>query len=71
MSAAAKRNNITGAIKDYGQRLFSFIRGRVKSREDAEDILQDVWAQFSAVIDSQPIEQASINRRRTEFFFVM
>ena len=28
-------------------------------REDAEDILQDVWAQFSAVIDSQPIEQAS------------
>ena len=59
MSAAAKRNNITGAIKDYGQRLFSFIRGRVQSREDAEDILQDVWTQFTAVIDSQPIEQAS------------
>ena len=58
MSAASKRN-ITGTIKDYGQRLFSFIRGRVQSREDAEDILQDVWAQFSAVIDSQPIEQAS------------
>ena len=56
MSAAAKRN-ITGVFRDYGQRLFSFIRSRVQSTEDAEDIIQDVWAQFTAVIDSQPIEQ--------------
>lgn len=58
MSAAAKRN-ITGVIKDYSQRLFTFVRSRVQSREDAEDIIQDVWAQFTAVIDSQPIEQTS------------
>jgi RNA polymerase sigma factor (sigma-70 family) len=57
MSAASKRN--IDVIADYGQRLFRFIRGRVQSREDAEDILQDVWTQFTAVIDSQPIEQAS------------
>ena len=58
MNATAKRN-ITGVFRDYSQRLFSFIRSRVQSREDAEDIIQDVWAQFTAVIDSQPIEQAS------------
>jgi RNA polymerase sigma factor (sigma-70 family) len=34
-----------------------FIRKRVKSDADAEDILQDVWYQFSSVVNSEPIEQ--------------
>jgi RNA polymerase sigma factor (sigma-70 family) len=29
----------------------------VKSDADAEDILQDVWYQFSSVVNSEPIEQ--------------
>jgi RNA polymerase sigma factor (sigma-70 family) len=33
-------------VKEYGKRLFSFIRGRVRTNEDAEDILQDVWYQL-------------------------
>ena len=33
-------------IKDYGKRLFAFIRGKVRTDEDAEDILQDVWYQL-------------------------
>ena len=37
--------------------MLGFIRKRVKSDADAEDILQDVWYQLSAVINSQPIEQ--------------
>ncbi|MEM7103900.1 MAG: sigma-70 family RNA polymerase sigma factor [Bacteroidota bacterium] len=57
---AEKRNNtIAGAVKAYGQRLYSFIRSRVSSNADAEDILQDVWFQFSKVVDTQPIEQVS------------
>ena len=44
-------------VQDYGNRLFSFIRNRVKSDEDAEDILQDVWFRLSNVNEAEPIEQ--------------
>ena len=37
------KQNIIQAVRDYGKRLFYFIRGRVNTDEDAEDILQDVW----------------------------
>ncbi|MDB5010088.1 MAG: sigma-70 family polymerase sigma factor, partial [Mucilaginibacter sp.] len=37
--------------------LLGFIRKRVKSDADAEDILQDVWYQFSALVNAEPIEQ--------------
>jgi RNA polymerase sigma factor (sigma-70 family) len=45
--------------KQYGKRLFGFIRGRVRTDEDAEDILQDVWYQLSRVIDAEPIRELS------------
>jgi len=45
------------AVQDYGNRLFSFIRNRVKSDEDAEDILQDVWYKLSNTSEAEPIEQ--------------
>jgi RNA polymerase sigma factor (sigma-70 family) len=57
--ADQRRQNIIQAVRDYGRRLFYFIRGRVNSDEDAEDILQDVWYQFSNVLESEPIEQTS------------
>ena len=53
------KQNIIHAVRDYGKRLFYFIRGRVDTDEDAEDILQDVWYQFSNVMNSEPIEQTS------------
>ena len=56
--AEQRKNNIIQVVRDYGKRLFSFIRGRVNTDEDAEDILQDVWYQFSNVMNSEPIEQA-------------
>lgn len=49
--------NITTVIREFGKRLLSFIRQRVKTDADAEDILQDVWYQLTATIDSGPIEQ--------------
>ncbi len=52
-----KNNSIIQAIAAYGKSLMGFIRRRVKSDADAEDILQDVWYQFSSVINSGPIEQ--------------
>jgi RNA polymerase sigma factor (sigma-70 family) len=55
--AEQRKQNIVEVVRNYGRRLFSFIRGRVNSDEDAEDILQDVWYRFTQVLDSEPIEQ--------------
>ena len=52
-----KHKPVIQAITAYGKSLLGFIRRRVKNDADAEDILQDVWYQFSAVINSEPIEQ--------------
>lgn len=55
---ANSRNQRIGAwVKDYGKRLFGFIRGRVNSDEEASDILQDVWYQLSSVVNLDEIEQ--------------
>ncbi|MCL4641684.1 MULTISPECIES: RNA polymerase sigma factor [Olivibacter] len=52
-----KQSKILTTITSYGKGLLSFIRKRVKSDADAEDILQDVWFQLTAVINSEPVEQ--------------
>ncbi|AMR31182.1 RNA polymerase subunit sigma-24 [Mucilaginibacter sp. PAMC 26640] len=54
-----KNSHIIQTITAYGKSLLGFIRRRVRSDADAEDILQDVWYQFSNVINSEPIEQTS------------
>lgn len=53
------RKNISTVISQFGKRLLGFIRQRVNSEEDAEDILQDVWYQLTATVDTEPIEQVS------------
>jgi RNA polymerase sigma factor (sigma-70 family) len=55
--AAERNNNITHTIKEVSRRLFGFIRKRVASAEDAEDILQEVLYQFAG--NAEPVEQAS------------
>jgi RNA polymerase sigma factor (sigma-70 family) len=52
-----RNSHIISTIKAYGKNLLGFIRKRVKSDADAEDILQDVWYQFSNLVNSEPIEQ--------------
>ena len=54
-----RRQNITSIVKTYSNRLYNFIKGRVPNAADAEDILQEVWYQFSNVVDREPIEQVS------------
>jgi RNA polymerase sigma factor (sigma-70 family) len=54
-----QKESILYAVNKYGKRLYRFIRSRVKTDEDAEDILQDVWYQLSSIIDGEPIEQLS------------
>jgi RNA polymerase sigma factor (sigma-70 family) len=52
-----RSKNIIKAVSDYGKGLFNFIRGKVSTEADAEDILQDVWYQLSNIDDSDEIEQ--------------
>lgn len=54
-----KSPNILSTIKDYGSSLFGFIRGRVRSQEEAVDILQEVWYQLSRIVDLDEIENIS------------
>jgi len=56
---AAEKNNIIQAIKSYGKQLFAFIRSRVPTNEDAEDILQDVWYQLSNQSSPEEIDSMS------------
>ena len=52
-------SSIVQVVTDYGSRLFRFIRGRVGSDQDAEDILQEVWYQLSHSVNLEEIGQVS------------
>jgi RNA polymerase sigma factor (sigma-70 family) len=56
---SSSRKNITAVISRFGRRLLGFIRQRVGSEADAEDILQDVWYQLTTTVDTESIEQIS------------
>lgn len=56
MSTEQKRR-VTQVVRDMGRGLMRFIRSRVNSEAEAEDVLQDVWHQFVTTLDSGPIEQ--------------
>lgn len=52
--------NINEIVHDYGKRLQGFIRKRVRQREDADDILQDVFIQLAEADRlMKPIDQLS------------
>lgn len=49
----------SNTIKEYGKRLFGFIRSKVNNNEDAEDLLQDVWYRFSQITNLDELESVS------------
>ncbi|MDR2692566.1 MAG: RNA polymerase sigma factor [Dysgonamonadaceae bacterium] len=59
--AAVNRDNLAKLIVEYQPQLKSFIRKRVDNREDAEDILQDVFYQLSKTVNAaiSPIEEVA------------
>lgn len=50
---------ITDTVKQYGRQLFGFIKGKTKTIEDAEDILQEVWYQLSRLGNLNDLENVS------------
>lgn len=51
--------SITETVQQFGKRLFGFVREKVKTTEEAEDILQDVWYQFSRLSNLDELENVS------------
>jgi len=47
MSKQEKESIISQTVNNYGEKLMAFIKPKVKNSEDAKDILQEVWFQFS------------------------
>ena len=47
-----KNENVEKIITDHQSRLKSFIRKRVPNKEDAEDILQDVFYQLIKAVEN-------------------
>lgn len=43
-------------VKTYGSQLMHFVKARVSKAVDAEDILQEVWYQFSRISDIDGLE---------------
>lgn len=56
-----QKENIDQLIHEYRPQVKSFIRKRVSNKEDAEDILQDVFYQFIKTVENtvEPIEQVA------------
>ena len=57
--AEKNKQTIASTIKQYGAQLAGFIRSKVGNNEDAKDILQDVWYQFSRITNIDDIENVS------------
>lgn len=61
MSKQTEANGVEKLVKEYQPQLKSFIRKRVSNKEDAEDILQDVFYQLINAVGNtvNPIEQVA------------
>lgn len=59
MEEKTKEINISQIVTRYGKQLFSFIRKKVRSLEDTEDILQEVWYQYSKLSNFEELENIS------------
>lgn len=59
MADSKDKKSISKTIKKYSSQMNAFIRGKVNLAEDAEDILQDVWYQFSRLSNLDELENVS------------
>jgi RNA polymerase sigma factor (sigma-70 family) len=61
MNKPVEQKNMAKLIAEYQPRLKAFIRQRVSNKEDAEDILQDVFYQFLKTAENtlNPVEQVA------------
>jgi RNA polymerase sigma factor (sigma-70 family) len=53
--AEKKSKSITNTVKQFGDKLLGFVRPKVRTEEDAEDILQDIWYQLTSLNDIEEL----------------
>jgi RNA polymerase sigma factor (sigma-70 family) len=54
--AENKSRSITATVKQFGDKLLGFVRQKVNSEEDAQDILQDIWYQLTRLNNAGELE---------------
>jgi RNA polymerase sigma factor (sigma-70 family) len=59
MSKNQKQITVSQVVNKFGKQLLSFIKNKVKITEDAEDILQEVWYQFSNLTNIEALDNDS------------
>jgi len=59
LMSADKKNRATLIVSELGARLRRFIRARVRTEADAEDVLQDVWERLISALEAGTVEQIS------------
>jgi RNA polymerase sigma factor (sigma-70 family) len=59
MNESQTQNTVSQTFNKFGKQLLSFIKNKVTVTEDAEDILQEVWYQFSNLTNIDALENAS------------
>jgi len=59
MNEIQTKNTVSQTFNKLGKQLFAFIKNKVKIVEDAEDILQEVWYQFSNFSNIDELDNAS------------
>lgn len=52
-----QKSRVSQVVRDMGRGLMRFIRVRVSSDAEAEDVLQDVWQQLITTLDAGAVEQ--------------
>jgi RNA polymerase sigma factor (sigma-70 family) len=59
-ASTGSQKNVVTAFKEYKGRLTAFVRKRLAIKDDAEDIVQEVFYQFSRMNDlAKPVEQTA------------
>ncbi|MCX6952147.1 MAG: RNA polymerase sigma factor [Verrucomicrobia bacterium] len=52
-----RKNQVTRIVGELGGKLGRFVRARVRSDSEAEDVLQDVWHRLITALDAGAVEQ--------------
>jgi len=51
------KHQVTRIVSELGARLGRYVRARVRTEAEAEDVLQDVWQRLIAALDAGAVEQ--------------
>jgi len=57
--SSLRQQQLTEAVRQYSRKLFAFVRKKVATDQDAEDLVQDTFQQLIITSLNEPIEQVS------------